>query len=181
MIKSRKINRKIHIGIGGNHMEIIKNYMTTANLKKSVRALDSFALRYIPMFFIIAIANGLVLKILFNKEVNSRFTLITLILTTLFVCVLWVNLDRKVNFSVFDRTLPSHIKKKELKRRGVCIVIFYLLLQGIRSLEGSNHLVQVIAKKILELSFAITILILISTFIIITLRPAAKRKNKRKR
>lgn len=162
-------------------MEGIKKIITLSSLKKSIRLLDSFSLRYIPMFFMITIGNGLILKILFNKEVTSTFTVVTILFTSLAVTSLWVSLEKKVKLSIFNYKLPRHIKKKELTRRGIRIFIFYLLLQGIRSLEGSNHIIQVLGKKLVEFSFAITILILITSFIIIAISPAAKRVSSKRR
>lgn len=157
-------------------MEAIKVYINTpSKLKAIIRFMDSVALRFIPMFFSLAIANALVLKILFDQRVSNKLTTFFLYFTALAVSLLWARLAIKTEFSVFEHSLPSHIKKKALSQRGTAILIFYILLKLIRSSEVSNDIIRIVSKKLVEFSFAITILILIATFITIALRKPIKR------
>lgn len=157
-------------------METIKEYLSTpSKLKKIIRFMDGVALRYVPMFFILAVANALVLKILFDQKVSNNFTAFSLCLTAFAVSLLWTSLAIKTEFSVFEHTLPFHIKKKALSKRGAHILIFYILLHLMRSSEVSNDILLIISKKLVEYSFAIMILILIGTSIIIALKKTVRR------
>src|SRR5690554_4465231 len=98
-------------------MEGIKTYINTpGKLKKCIRLLDGFAMRYIPMFFIIGIVNGIVLKILFNQTVSNRFTPIMILVTAVIVSLLWTKLVTKSEISVFDHELTKFIKKRALSQ-----------------------------------------------------------------
>lgn len=127
------------------------------------------------MFFILAIGNGLVLNIVFDEKVTNKLTSIILFITALLVSILWAKLSIKAEFSIFEHKLPSSIKKKELSKRGISILVFYVLLKAIRSAEVSNNLFLVISKRLIEFSFAVTILILIGSFIIIVLKKSRRR------
>lgn len=157
-------------------METIIEYINTpSKLKKVIRLIDGVALRYIPMFFILGISNGLILKILFDERVSNKFTAFFLCFTALGVSLLWTSLAIKTELSVFDHSLPSHIKKKALSKRGGHILIFYILLKAVRSSEVSDDILLILSKKLVEFSFAITVLVLIITFIIIALRKPIRR------
>lgn len=157
-------------------MDVIKEYINTpSKLKKAIRFMDGFALRYIPMFFILAIVNGLVLKIMFDERVSNKFTAFFLLFTAFIVTLLWTKLATKTELSVFNHSLSPHIKKRALSKRGTNILIFYIILKSIRSSEVSNDILLIISKKLVEFSFAITILILIVTSIIIALKKPTRR------
>lgn len=147
---------------------------TPTKLKNIIRFIDGIALRYIPMFFILGIANGLVLKTVFDQKVTSNLTLLFLWFTTLVVSIVWTHLALKTEFSVFHRPLASYIKKDALSKRGIRIVIYYLILKSIRSSEASSDIFINASRKLIEFSFAFTILVLIATFIIIALRKPLK-------
>lgn len=144
-------------------------------VKKFVRFLDGVALRYVPMVFIIGIANWAVLKILFDKGVTNKLTALLLCITSLVVSIIWTRLATKTEFSEFNHRLPSYIKKKALSKRATRAIIFYILLRGIRSLETSNDDIIIFSKQLFEYSIAISILILIATFVIILLRAPLRR------
>lgn len=91
---------------------------TPTKLKNIIRFIDGIALRYIPMFFILGIANGLVLKIVFDQKVTSNLTLLFLWFITLVVSIVWTHLALKTEFSVFHRPLASYIKRM-LYQKGV--------------------------------------------------------------
>ncbi|NLN41851.1 MAG: hypothetical protein GX160_07710 [Clostridiales bacterium] len=146
-----------------------------ARVKKFVRFLDGVALRYIPMFFVLGIANALVLKILFDQKVTNKLTVTLLCFTSLAVSIIWTRLATKTEFSEFSHRLPPYIKKKALSKRAIRVIIFYIVLRGIRSIEESNDAIIVFSKQLLEYSTAISILILIATFVIILLRPPLRR------
>lgn len=157
-------------------MTVIKEYINTpSKLKNVIRFIDGVALRYIPMFFILAIANGLILKIMFDQKVANKFTGFFLWLTAWIVSILWTRLAIKTEFSVFHHPLPAYIKKNALSKRGASIIIFYIILKGFRSSDVSNDIILIISKKLVEFSFAITILVLIITFIIIVLKKPIRR------
>lgn len=161
---------------GGIILTEIKEYISTpSKLRKLICFIDGVALRFIPMFFILAIANALILKIMFDEKVSNKFTAFFLCFTALIVSILWTRLVIKIEFSVFNHPVPPQIKKKALSRRGTSIIVFYILLKAIRLSEKSNDIVFIISKKLVEFSFAITILVLITTFIIVALRKPLRR------
>lgn len=152
-------------------MTIIKEYIEDpSKLKKVIRFVDGIAIRYIPTFFMLAIANGLVLKIMFDQKVSNKLTAFFLSITSLVVSILWTRMATKIEYSLFHNPLPSYIKKKALSKRGTSIIIFYILLKAMRSTEPSSNILITISRKLVEFSFSLTILVLIVTFVIIALR-----------
>ncbi|NLM03722.1 MAG: hypothetical protein GX214_01740 [Clostridiales bacterium] len=144
-----------------NLIKIIKPYYKIA---------DGFSLKFIPMFLIVSILTKIILKVILHKESTSRLAALIIIIIAILVSLLWTDLVLKSNFSIFDRPLTKYLKKQALSLRGTAIVIFYLILRALASTETSGDIVIVFSKKLVEFIFAICIIVLIISFIIIAFR-----------
>lgn len=156
-------------------MEKKKKYSNyIGKIKSHYKFVDGFALKYILIFFMISAATNITLKVIFHKEIRSSFTALTVMIIAIAVSLLWTKLALKVELSIFDYKLSKHQNKQALSRRGIAIVIYYLILDALKSEETSRRFIILFTKMMIEVSFIVCLITLIISFLILTFRRAQR-------
>jgi len=150
------------------------------SFRKLVSLLDGLYIRFSPVFLILSIPIMTIEKKYFNVEKASILVFALILGVTIYISLTWTSLSNRVNLPLHYRNLTSDKKTSALLARGFWLWILYKALSEFEKVTDFSSILGMLSNKAAIIFLNIGLIIIITSMIMIFIKPVNRKGYKRK-